>query len=440
MPNSIAEVILILLWTALITWYLGRTKWLSKGVFSSQEVQVLFILKVGVGIGLATFYEIYYHDRRSTDAFRFFDDALIIYNQLASDPLLYFKILFGVDMVDPKVIDALSGMNNWYKQHSHGVFNDNQTIIRFNALLLPISQGYFHVHTVVASFLSFTGFIALISAFTRWVKIPKMLSLVIILFPQVIFWSSGVLKESLLFFTMGWFFFFLTKTYLDKWHRGVYFGLVLCAFGMYLVKNYIIICMIPGISAILVSRLIPSFKRIRFASMLIVLQIIGVIILDYLMGSHRAHSIFQKQTDFIKEAVLGNAGSYFETFVLEKNWLSIIENAPSAFWNTLTRPSVLEPNSIITLMASFENIFIAGIWLMPIIWFRKPKNQEGVLLVFCLSFFVLLYILIGLTTPVAGALIRYKIPALPFLFVGVFLLTDFSKLKVILDRVLNKNN
>ncbi|MGB0403838.1 MAG: hypothetical protein ACPGEG_07045 [Salibacteraceae bacterium] len=438
MPNSITEVVLILLWTALITWYLGRFKWSSKGVFSSHEIQALFILKVIVGVGLAVFYEIYYHDRRSTDAFRFFDDAIIIYNQLGSDPLLYLKIVFGLDMENPKVIEALSGMNNWYKQHSHGVFNDNQTIIRFNALLLPISQGYFHVHTVVASFLSFTGFIALISAFTRWVKIPKVLALIIILFPQVVFWSSGVLKESLLFFAMGWFFFFLTKIYFDKWSKGIYIGLVLTAFGMFLIKNYIIICMIPGVTAILVSKLIPSFKRIRFAVALIILQIFGVVILDYFMGSHRAHSIFQKQKDFIKEAIIADAGSFFETFVLEKNWVSIIVNSPTAFLNTLTKPSVLAAKNIITLMASVENIFIMGIWIFPIFWFKKPKNSDKMLLVFCLGFFILLYTLIGLTTPVAGALIRYKIPALPFLFVGIYLLTDYSKLKERFIQLLSK--
>ncbi len=42
----------------------------------------------------------------------------------------------------------------------------------------------------------------------------------------------------------------------------------------------------------------------------------------------------------------------------------------------------------------------------------------------CLSFITILFVLIGLTTPVLGALVRYKVPALPF--VGIVILAAAS--------------
>ena len=41
----------------------------------------------------------------------------------------------------------------------------------------------------------------------------------------------------------------------------------------------------------------------------------------------------------------------------------------------------------------------------------------------------ILFILIGLTTPVIGAIVRYKIPALPFFLMFVFLTFDMEKIK-----------
>jgi len=43
---------------------------------------------------------------------------------------------------------------------------------------------------------------------------------------------------------------------------------------------------------------------------------------------------------------------------------------------------------------------------------------------FCVFFVLILFTIIGLTTPVSGALVRYKIPALPFL--GIAMLTFFN--------------
>ena len=57
-------------------------------------------------------------------------------------------------------------------------------------------------------------------------------------------------------------------------------------------------------------------------------------------------------------------------------------------------------------------------------FFIKPHNLAIPDVWYCLSFIVILFVLIGLTTPVLGALVRYKVPALPF--IGILLLTAAS--------------
>ena len=47
---------------------------------------------------------------------------------------------------------------------------------------------------------------------------------------------------------------------------------------------------------------------------------------------------------------------------------------------------------------------------------------------FCACFVILLFTLIGLTTPILGAAVRYKIPAIPFLVIAFLFILDKQKL------------
>ena len=47
---------------------------------------------------------------------------------------------------------------------------------------------------------------------------------------------------------------------------------------------------------------------------------------------------------------------------------------------------------------------------------------------FALAFSLFLLTIIGLTTPILGAIVRYKIPALPFLILVALLFLDVQKL------------
>lgn len=432
MPNGISEILITMAWLAGLAWLVGKLSLTKNLPLSPNQLRLLFIFKVLVGIGLAIFYEVYYADRGGSDAFRFFDDALIIFSSFKISPTTYFDILFGLNMESPEVVAVVDKMNNWYKLHLHGIFNDNQTIIRFNALVLLVSGGVYHVHTVIASFLSFTGFLALFSAFKKWGNTNKWLLLLMILFPQVLLWSSGVLKESLLFFALGWFIYYLTQLVNGKWNKGIYIGLVLSIFAMYLIKNYVLVCLIPGIVILLISQIIPQLKKIRIAFATLMLMLAMVVSADVLMGSSRSNSIVQKQVDFIREAEIGNAGSYFQSFVLERSWSSILKNSPEAVFNTLARPFIWRAHNIVSKVASVESLVICLFLVLTLLFYKPPRAEIKIWISFSLAFTLLLFVLIGLTTPVAGALVRYKTPAIPFLLFVLWQVFDVERLKKIL--------
>jgi hypothetical protein len=57
---------------------------------------------------------------------------------------------------------------------------------------------------------------------------------------------------------------------------------------------------------------------------------------------------------------------------------------------------------------------------------------------FLLMFVLIVYSLIGLTTPVLGTLVRYRVPALPFYMMLCFLMIDYERLKRILNETFAK--
>lgn len=434
MPQSLFEVIYVIGLTGALAYFLPKQKWAQFKGLTSIELRVLFVLKVLVGIFLAIFYQLYYGSRETSDAFRFYDDALIIFESLKTNPKTYFQIVFGLNMSDTDVVAVIDKLNTWYKVHGHGVFNDNQTMIRFNALILPFSQGYYHVHTVVISFLSFTGFLAITKVFQKFADIPKWVIFGILLFPQVLFWSSGVLKEGFLFFAFGWFLFFLFNIYEGDWSKKTLLGGVFFLYLSLLIKTYVIFSLIPGITILLASIFIPRLKTPLGFGVLWIALLSLVIITDSYRGNQRASSIYQKQHDFINEAKSVNAGSYFETFVLEPNWKSIISNSPKALSNSFMRPMPWNANNLISKMASIENILILLLLILPLVFFRKPNQEQVLFILFSTSFVLIMFSLIGLVTPVAGALVRYKIPGIPFILIIVYLTTNWDKIFGLLKR------
>ena len=94
-------------------------------------------------------------------------------------------------------------------------------------------------------------------------------------------------------------------------------------------------------------------------------------------------------------------------------------------WNT---------HNLISKMASIENLLVLFLLLIPIFFFRKPTKNQMMFILFPMSFVVIMFTLIGLVTPVYGALVRYKIPGIPFVLFCVYLLMDWNKVRRVLKK------
>ena len=111
------------------------------------------------------------------------------------------------------------------------------------------------------------------------------------------------------------------------------------------------------------------------------------------------------------------------------HWTSLIKAAPFALFNTFLRPQPFDNINVLSLIAMLE---VFGFIVLLGITFIHPRSnsQKSVnLLLFSMNFALILGLLIGWTTPVLGAIVRYRIPIMLFILITLIDFLDLDKIR-----------
>lgn len=417
----------VIVFIAFLLWFFYLIKRLNffqlEGI-KPVVLQLAFLLKVIVGTGLWALYTYYYTDRTNADIYKYFDDGFYLFTQLKGQPTLAIQWFFGME--NQEITKILQGTMNWSREYNFGVLNDNRTMIRFNFLVNYLSFGFIHLHTLFINFLSFVGLVALYKVINKQLELPKSALLFgLFLIPSTLLWGSGILKEGFLLFSLGLFvylFFNWISIASLKNSFLLLFGILL----MSIIKPYVLLSLFPvALSAIAV-------KHIKIKPILIYLAIpIIVLLLILLLKAMGVFDLFdllqQKQTAFYNVAMLNEAGSVIDAPSIQTP-LAAVFALPEVLMTVLFRPFITEINSIFYLLAAAENLFLLLAIVVMIFFFKQPSKQQLNFVFFGIFFTLILGALIGWTTPILGAIVRYKVPFLPFLFSIIFSCIDYNKI------------
>lgn len=428
------KILLTLFYLLICIVIIKRSAFFRNTDIKTNFLLLFFLLKFGAAVALTLLYT-YYYPKETADIFRFFNDAKPIYASLFENPVYYLKLITGFDNENPELQPYLNQINNWTKLFDDRMYNDTQTIIRFNALVMLFSFGEFYVHNVFASFLSFVGITALYKFVMFHIKEKSTVYVIaIFLLPSVIFWSSGVLKESLVMFALGLFLYATQRLFCEFSVKN----LAISLFGFWILsitKYYVIIALIPGLVAYLWHLKNENISPITKYSI-----VHGATAILFILNETVFHIIpildliALKQNDFINfTCELGNVGSLIELTRLDNTFSSFLEVLPEAFVNSFFRPWPWEIHSFIAIIPTLENIAIIAIIVIAIMRPNK-KEKDFNFIFFASSFILILFLLSGYTTPVLGALVRYKVPALPFLYIVIVYLIDKNFIIQILGK------
>jgi hypothetical protein len=485
------QVVLCCFYVVLFSVIIYKSAFFRLPALSSALTILLFGLKV---LSATLLWKIFVAHYPASDADVFFVDSKVLYDSFFDQPFQFLRLFFGIG--DSSELQALrSKMLIWNNTYGAFLVNDSRTLIRLNALFRFLSFGHFYVHAVFMSFLSFMGLVYIYKLFFPYLRHLWILLLIAcFLFPSVLFWSSTVLKEGIIFLGLGLLLYHcqcgLRSNYTFKNAMGMTMGMLL----LVLVKIYVLFALCP---ALLANFWIANSKHhyvvLKYTATYS-LCLLFLLIAPFVSPSLDFIRVLKnKQTDFINVAKGGMvlyhdscyvylnydqrekrlepvaehiyklkkefqypsfkpggtdtvmldgaadtggfrvlytyvpARSAFQLQQIEPSLTDILKNAPFAFFNTLFIPTVYSLQKAFAGLVLLENGLLL-LFILVVLFFFSKKDFPLAVTFFCFSFVLILFTLIGLITPVLGAVVRYRIPGIPFLIIGFALILDEKKL------------
>ena len=250
------------------------------------------------------------------------------------------------------------------------------------------------------------------------------------------FWGSGLLKDTFTLSALG---FFVSGAYSTLiTNKRVVRGLLtmlISGFVIVSIKPYILVGLVPSVILWMIFKYIDKIEVATLRSISFPILIIGGIVFGYLFLQVMGDSLQEYKLDsFLDKAAVNqrdlksdyHKGNSFDIGEFDPTIQGISSKFLIATFSAIYRPMFFEVNNVVMFLAAVENLLIL-ILSFRVLWyirfirlFRYIRKHH--LLVFSFSFAILFAFFIGLSTSNFGALVRYKIPCIPFYVASLFII------------------
>lgn len=453
------------------------------------NLPIAFALKVLIGLYFLFIYTNFYgNGTLSADAGDFMAESKVLNNVFYESPVDYLKFLSGIGDNTKLQHQYLLETNHW-DAGAQALINDNKNILRIHSLIHFLSFNNPVIHVLFMCLFAIIGAKNLLIGLSARARLNKNLQFwILILIPSAVFWTSGILKEPLLFLGIG----LLIRGMLGKEGRKKQIIFILLGiFFLTAFKPYVLFSIIPAFLFLGFYAFLPKFKIIGALLILIILTT-SVLTIFTEKREQAVHLITRKQQDFrnigkggifawngngfyyfkpsqfddliIKDkhiilkkplnATLIDPGGfespipinvrddgqeweiyfmrqesrgYIEIPQIDDSFKQLLINIPTAIRNCLFRPYPNDPGSWLKYPAMLEIWLVFLFLLFAIFMRRKISGSDKATITALIIFILTLATIIGLTTPVLGAIVRYRIPIIIAIVIISILIIDPNK-------------
>lgn len=397
------------------------------------------VLKMIGSLAFALVYGIYYN---GGDTMSYWYGAEALKNVFYHDPSIYLTELFS-NPTNENFFNHYSGETGWppewiYKSSRHFFICKVTSVI---ALFIPSS---FLGITFFMGFICYQGIWKLFTTVSHhYPALTKNLQIGIFFLPSTLFWCSGIMKDTIVLAGICYIV-HETDMFLRKdEHKNISrFSLRLIIWGwlIFSCKPYVIIALSP---AWLLWMNYTTLSKIK--SPILKYYLIPILFIGGSVTAFQIYSISAGTSEFSPDNILDKAmivrndfstnSTYgtnrFKAQIVEKNSTGLLKVIPEAIISGLFRPFIWEAKGPFIMLSAFENLFILlyliySILKLRIFGYLRFIRSEPFLL-FAIIFTILLAYMVGFTTILFGALVRFRTPFLPF-FVS-FIVISAGKIK-----------
>ena len=400
-----------------------------------------FLFKLFSVLGFILIFLYYY---RGGDTTNYHEGALAMRNLFYQSPLKYFDLMFN-KITWEKYFNYFNS-ETCYPPTWMVKKEANFTVIRVASVIQLFLPNAILATNIIFARIAYGAIFKLYTLFcTYFPGKEKSLAIAFLFMPSVSFWGSGVMKDTLALTGICWLIILFHKIFISKSSFSLFniLGLCLSVYIIYTVKTYLLLALLPGLIVWFNFQRILEIKNtfVKFILFpVIFMGSIAALLIFYtansdLFGVYGAENILGEaakvQQDLVREESYGS--NNFDIGAFEPTLAGISSKIIPAINAGLFRPFILESGGSPTMvLAGIENLVLLAMFLWALIKTRFFGFFTYIfshpLLILGFVFTLLLAFSIGLTSANFGALVRYKVPLVPF-FTSILLLAIQSRNK-----------
>jgi len=412
---------------------------------TDQETQRYFIpaltLKIVGAIFLGVLYQFYYG---GGDTFYYHTyGSRIIWEALCDDFFVGAELLLSNG-------DFVPGA---YKYFTYITFyNDGPSfaVIRIATVFDLLTFSAYSGTAVFFSVISFSGSWAMFIMFYRkYSHLHFQIALATLFIPTVIFWGSGILKDTIVLAALGFSVYCIDRIFiLNRFKKMNVVVLLISLFLIFSIKKFILQAFVP--SAILwvcfryLMRIQSTLLKIMIGPFVAIVFLIVAYYSVIKVGEGDTRYSIEKLAKTAQITAYDirywsgrNAGSGYSLGELDGTLGSLLKLAPQAINVALFRPYLWEVKNPLMFLSAME----AFAFLLITVYIIVKKRFSIVLrsfrdpnVVFCFVFAVSFAFAVGVSTYNFGTLARYKIPMLPFFGMALVLILNYENKETKLEE------
>ncbi|MBG15853.1 MAG: hypothetical protein CL853_05825 [Crocinitomicaceae bacterium] len=393
-------------------------------------------------IGVISFCFIYLFYYKGGDTISYFQGAKALADLFKINFNYFYDVVF-LNKLDWNHYMAFNS-ETWYPPFY--MWNDKNTfsVCRFSSFFSLITFNSFFATSILVATFSFFGIWKIFSLFdSLFPNNSLMLAILILFMPSLIFWGSGIMKDSYVLSSTCWATYNFHKIFIER--KKIFINVIILILNILIVintKSYVLVCLLPGMLLWLNSAYLKNTRSVLKKIILFPIIFSSIVLVGYFLFSNLSSSmgvygdvdsVVKKvqvtQKDLLREDQYG--GNNYNIGEIDGTISGLISIAPKAIFTAIFRPLFWEVGSPVMIISVIENTLLL---LMTIYLFIRVGPFKLIrviisepLLLYSLIFSILFAFGVGIAGTNFGALVRYKTPLMPFFFTMIYLIYSKDK-------------
>lgn len=390
---------------------IARASFFKKSGLAWQWLVFFFLIRAVTG--LINCY-LSYHYFKISDSLTFHNIGLNEYHQLTTNTKYFFTETFT------HYGNNYSGLLDT----SHSFWNNlkENIIVKTLAILNIFTFRNFYINTLLFNTTVFIGSVALFKSLNKVYPKKKILSLVVFLFPSGLFFTSTIHRDGLVWMCLGIIIYTLSRLFSNgyKLKRLIFFFLAFLL--IFLLRNYLAFIIIPGVIAWWLAEKNKDYTLSIYGLITVLSVLMFFTLRNFIPAADFPQFVANRQSSFNEISEVSR--TYLPLSPLTDDFTSYLKILPAAFTHVFLMPFVWKMDTLTELPFAIESIALIVLFA---IWLLKGKFKTAPIVLFILFISLISLIIIGITVPNLGAIIRYKSIYFHFLFILLFCSISYRK-------------